>query len=314
MQDLLKFGGRVGERRKFLNFRGSFTLIRSTFSARRTQRFCPPRWRRMPVLILTMCLTIVTAAESALQQVTGTFGREVTLPCQGTATYRRVYWQKSEPPSTREKVVNARCLPSEPCLELVDPAYANRSEILANSTTGNFSLLLRDLVVADEGVYKCILQSNGVISQRMVNLSIEAEYSQPEVRQLPLDDVRTGNTVNLICTSSSGYPLATLHWVKESTGEALGKGHNLTSYSQDHWRMYQLYSELQLPVDHGPISCLLRTRRGKVLPSAQFTASERLNSLGQTDAIHGVSGGQPGFGQLSRTVVIIISILAWISP
>ncbi|XP_059813401.1 T-lymphocyte activation antigen CD86-like [Hypanus sabinus] len=261
----------------------------------------------MLVLLLTVCLTIVTTTGSEPTQVTGAFGGEVVLPCRGSARRDRVYWQKSRTQSAREKVVNALCLPSEPCSDRVDPAYAGRSSFPANGTGGDFSLLLRELTVADEGLYECILLNRAVVSQRIVNLSIEAKYSQPEVKQL---SPGTSDVVNLTCISSGGYPLATLLWVKGSSGEALCKGQDLTSYSQDHRRMYQLRSQLQLPVQHGPVSCWLRTRGGEVLHSAQFRAVSA-HGKPPADTLLGLPGGQPGFSQLSSTVVII-SILAWI--
>ncbi|XP_051901507.1 ICOS ligand-like [Pristis pectinata] len=259
----------------------------------------------MPVFLLGMTLIMITAAEQPPLQVTGTIGGEVVLPYNNMAGYKRVYWQKSSPQTTKEKLVNALCPPAEACSHNIDPSYAGRSEFLANSTRGDFSLLLRDLSVDDEGIYKCVLQNEG-ISKETVNLSVVANYSQPVVSG---NSARAGYIVNLTCTSSGGYPLAALEWVNKTSGVLLGEGPNPTTYSRDHLQLYLLRSVLLLREGCGTLSvvtCRIRTQSGEILWPTHF----QVVSNGQRETLVGSARAHSASPVLSSTIAAV-SLLMW---
>ncbi|KAK7913454.1 hypothetical protein WMY93_013665 [Mugilogobius chulae] len=90
----------------------------------------------------------------------------------------------------------------------------------ASLLQGNASLLLRDVVVADEGSYTCFVKVQDYGSAAFF-LQVAARYSQPVVTLEPNFNHRPGDEVALTCVAYGGYPQATVVWRDEG-------GHTLT--------------------------------------------------------------------------------------
>ncbi|CAL1604255.1 unnamed protein product [Knipowitschia caucasica] len=99
--------------------------------------------------------------------------------------------------------------------------FANRTYLSPQSLLqGNASLLLRDVVVADEGSYTCFVRVQSYGSAALF-LQVAAPYSQPVVTLEPNVNHRPGDEVALTCEAHGGYPQATVAWRDEG-------GHTLT--------------------------------------------------------------------------------------
>ncbi|KAM3877342.1 CD276 antigen [Diretmus argenteus] len=105
---------------------------------------------------------------------------------------------------------------------------ANQAESFANRTsmfpaelgTGNASLLLSRVEVADEGSYTCFVRLQNYSSAALL-LLVAAPYSKPVVTLQPDSNLRPGDEMALTCVAYGGYPEASVLWQD-------GSGRNLT--------------------------------------------------------------------------------------
>lgn len=106
-------------------------------------------------------------------------------------------------------------------LEDQAPRFANRTALFPQQLLqGNASLLVRDVVVADEGSYTCFVRVQDYGSAALY-LQVAAPYSKPVVTLEPDSNLRPGDEVALTCVAYGGYPQAGVVWRDES-------GRNLT--------------------------------------------------------------------------------------
>lgn len=106
-------------------------------------------------------------------------------------------------------------------LEDQAPRFANRTALFPQQLLqGSASLLLKDVVVADEGSYTCFVRVQDYGSSALY-LQVAAPYSKPVVNLEPDSNLRPGDEVALTCVANGGYPQAGVVWRDES-------GRNLT--------------------------------------------------------------------------------------
>ncbi|XP_061876714.1 uncharacterized protein LOC133629758 [Entelurus aequoreus] len=92
-------------------------------------------------------------------------------------------------------------------LELQDKQFKNRTSLFKEHIKdGNFTLLLKNVVVADEGRYKCYVKNKSSTHTSFIKLHVEAAVTTINIQQ-------DGN--NLTCSSSGIYPKPQLTWSTE---------------------------------------------------------------------------------------------------
>ncbi|XP_036400402.1 CD276 antigen-like [Megalops cyprinoides] len=99
--------------------------------------------------------------------------------------------------------------------------FANRTSLFpAELRSGNASLLLRRVRVADDGSFTCFVRIEGYSSAALL-VQVAAPYSKPQVTSEPDSNLRPGDEVSLSCVAYGGYPQAQVLWQD-------GAGRNLT--------------------------------------------------------------------------------------
>ncbi|KAK3569940.1 hypothetical protein QTP86_007473 [Hemibagrus guttatus] len=102
-----------------------------------------------------------------------------------------------------------------------DERFANRTSLFhAELASGNASLLLRRVRVADEGSYTCFVKVDAYSKDSMF-MQVAAPYSKPVVTWETDTDPKPGDVVALTCLAYGGYPEAQVLWQD-------GSGQNLT--------------------------------------------------------------------------------------
>ncbi|XP_061621657.1 CD276 antigen [Phyllopteryx taeniolatus] len=149
-------------------------------------------------------------------------GRDVTLNCSFSPTGPfnasdvTVFWQLTD----TKRIVYGY---SEGQHQLADQAesFVNRTGLFPHELgLGNASLLLRKVVVADEGSFTCFVRVKEYGSSALL-LQVAAPYSKPIVTLEPESNLRPGEEVALTCMAYGGYPEADVTWQD-------GGGRNLT--------------------------------------------------------------------------------------
>lgn len=156
------------------------------------------------------------------QPVTALHGQDAVLNCSFNYTSPfslsdlTVFWQLTD---TKRNVYAYR--DGKDRLEDQAKRFANRTSLFPDELLhGNASLLLRNVVVADEGSYMCFVRVQDYGSSAFF-LQVAAPYSKPAILMEPESNLRPGDELALTCHSYGGYPEATVIWQD-------GGGHNLT--------------------------------------------------------------------------------------
>ncbi|XP_028298948.1 CD276 antigen [Gouania willdenowi] len=177
-------------------------------------------------LLMSMILVVQTIAVMELQvpdqPVVALHGEDVTLNCSFSHSNPfnlsdlSVFWQLTD---TKRSVHGYR----DGHDQLADQAesFANRTSLFSTQLgTGNASLLLRRVAVADEGSYTCFVRVRDYSIAALL-LQVAAPYSKPVVTLEPESNLRPGDEVALTCVAYSGYPVGDVIWQD-------GSGRNLT--------------------------------------------------------------------------------------
>ncbi|KAJ8343482.1 hypothetical protein SKAU_G00308110 [Synaphobranchus kaupii] len=142
--------------------------------------------------------------------------------------------------------------------QLVDQGetFANRTSLFRSRLgSGNASLLLRRVQIADEGSFTCFVRVEDYNSAAML-VQVAAPYSKPEVTRGADSNLRPGDEVHLTCEAYGGYPEASVVWRD-------GRGHNLTenvttSVVANKEGLYSVHSVLRVVVEpNSTYSCRL---------------------------------------------------------
>ncbi|XP_072321104.1 CD276 antigen isoform X2 [Eucyclogobius newberryi] len=156
------------------------------------------------------------------QPMVALYGRDTMLNCTFSAEgpYNlsdvSVFWQLTD---TKRSVHGFSSGKDQ--LEDQAARFANRTYLsLQSLLQGNASLLLQDVVVADEASYTCFVKVQDYGSAAFF-LQVAATYSQPVVTLEPDFNHRPGDEVALTCVAYGGYPQASVVWRDEG-------GHTLT--------------------------------------------------------------------------------------
>lgn len=180
----------------------------------------------MLALLLPAMLTLQAMAVKEVrvpeQPVVALYGSDVVLNCSFSHAHAfnlselSVFWQLTD----TKRSVHAYWRRRD---QLADQAerFANRTALSAAGLgAGDASLLLRRVVVADEGSYTCFVRVRDYGSAALL-LQVAAPYSKPAVTLHPESNLRPGDAVALTCASHGGFPEAGVLWRD-------GGGRNLT--------------------------------------------------------------------------------------
>lgn len=176
-------------------------------------------------LLLPLILAVQTVAVMEVQvpeqPVVALHGRDAVLNCSFShpSPYNlsdlSIFWQLTDTKSNVHWYMGQD--------QLVDQAerFANRTSLFPSQLgLGNASLLLRRVVVADEGSYTCFVRVQDYGSAALL-LQVAAPYSKPVVTLAPESNLRPGDEVSLTCEAYGGFPEAGVIWQD-------GRGRNLT--------------------------------------------------------------------------------------
>lgn len=186
-----------------------------------------PPLKTMLSLLMLASLAVQAIAVMDLQvpdqPVVALHGKDVILNCSFTSispfnlSDLSVFWQLTD---TKRSVHGY----GEGRDQLADQAesFANRTGLFpAQLGTGNASLLLRRVAVADEGSYTCFVRVQDYGSAALL-LQVAAPYSKTVVTIEPESNLRPGDEVTLTCVAYGGYPMGDVLWQDEG-------GRNLTA-------------------------------------------------------------------------------------
>ncbi|XP_042370259.1 CD276 antigen isoform X2 [Plectropomus leopardus] len=156
------------------------------------------------------------------QPVVAQHGMEATLNCSFShnnpfnLSDMSVFWQLTD----TKRSVHGYSGGHDKLVDQVE-RFANRTSLFPTQLgLGNASLLLRRVVVADEGSYTCFVRVQDYGSAALL-LLVAAPYSKPVVTLEPESNLRPGDEVALHCVAYDGYPEASVIWQD-------GSGRNLT--------------------------------------------------------------------------------------
>uniref|UniRef100_M3XGI4 Ig-like domain-containing protein n=1 Tax=Latimeria chalumnae TaxID=7897 RepID=M3XGI4_LATCH len=170
--------------------------------------------------------------------------KTVLLPCfnqkNTSLDNTRVYWQTKS--NDVVYVINNGKIE----LDQQHHAYKTRASLPPEQMKkGNFSLVLSNITVDDENVYKCvILVKDGVeykvFSEHCINVIVAAHYKEIQIRYSSV-------TASLTCSSSGGYPEPKVYW-KMTTENHHSKTilGNITSTVDPTNKLYSISSVLAL--------------------------------------------------------------------
>ncbi|XP_026234620.1 CD276 antigen [Anabas testudineus] len=175
----------------------------------------------LPVMLTVQAMAVMEV-QVPEQPVVALHGRDAILNCSFShaspmnLSDLSVFWQLTD-------TMRSVHMYSEGRDQLADQAesFANRTRLFHSQLgLGNASLLLRRVVVADEGSYTCFVRVQDYGSAALL-LQVAAPYSKPVVTLEPESNLRPGDEVSLTCVAYGGYPEAGVIWQD-------GSGRNLT--------------------------------------------------------------------------------------
>ncbi|KAH1181150.1 hypothetical protein KIL84_002084 [Mauremys mutica] len=206
------------------------------------------------ILLLAPCsLSEKFSLAGSLHPMVGVFGQDVVLPCQLSPPARlssmEVLWRKigSEYISVHEySDEGSRDLPGE--------RYQTRTELFRQEfSSGNVSLKLKQLQMADAGTYQCLVRNPEWSQEAITELRVAA------VAPVFIDVLGPrGQGICLACRATGWFPKPELQWVGKN-------GQNLTmeivtSMTQDRENLYSVVSHVTVTEgeEKGDISCIVR--------------------------------------------------------
>ncbi|XP_015199270.1 CD276 antigen isoform X2 [Lepisosteus oculatus] len=190
--------------------------------------------------------------------VVALFGNDTTLNCSFSTgeTFNRsdisVFWQLTDTKRVVHSFYDGRD-------QLTDQGsnYINRTSLfLKELDSGNASLLLRGVQIADEGSFMCFVRIKEY-KNAVLLLQVAASYTKPQVHAEPDSNLKPGDEVVLSCLSYGGYPQATLLW-HDNNGRNL-TGNATTSQVANKDGLFHVHSVLKVIVEaDNSYSCLVK--------------------------------------------------------
>ncbi|KAG5283512.1 hypothetical protein AALO_G00042890 [Alosa alosa] len=158
---------------------------------------CTVMWLRI-VTFLTGLLIGCLANQSTVQTFVG---MNVLLPCSCGENRGRIVWE------TKKKTETLVCHEYTADKDSAgDPQFTNRTHLF-RSETGNCSLQLFGVTVADEGQYTCST-FKPYRTHQTINLKVMANYAASCTNK--------SSSGELVCEASGGYPKGKIYWQRDS--------------------------------------------------------------------------------------------------
>ncbi|KAJ8340699.1 hypothetical protein SKAU_G00353320 [Synaphobranchus kaupii] len=182
----------------------------------------------MAALALLLAALLALSAHAVLEvqvpemPVVALYGQDAVLNCSFAPTGPfnlsdlSIFWQLTDTKRTVYSYWDGRD-------QLTDQVegFANRTGLFhAELGSGNASLALRSVRIADDGSFTCFVRIEEYGSAAVL-VQVAAPYSKPQVTSEPESNVRPGDVVTLSCMAHGGYPEAQVMWLD-------GGGRNLT--------------------------------------------------------------------------------------
>ncbi|XP_041076831.1 CD276 antigen-like [Polyodon spathula] len=132
-----------------------------------------------------------------------------------------------------------------------------------NNIDRDVSLLVKDTQITDEGIYKCVVSSDGGNGDAQITLKVKADYSKPTVHLTPEQTLQEGEEVILRCSSGEGYPEAQIHWFDHNGCDLSGRAQ--FSFTQAPNKRFTLTSELTITLNSSslPHRCSVINQQGE---------------------------------------------------
>ncbi|XP_036869080.1 T-lymphocyte activation antigen CD86 isoform X5 [Manis javanica] len=155
----------------------------------------------------TLCMMALLLSGAASMKSQAYFDKTGNLPCHFTNSQNIsleelvVFWQK------QHKLVLYELYKGKEKPDNVHPKYKGRTSF----DQDNWTLRLHNLQIKDEGLYQCFVHHQGPkglipIYQMSSELSVVANFSQPEIMLISNRTENSDTIINLTCSSMEGYP------------------------------------------------------------------------------------------------------------
>ncbi|KAG7463537.1 hypothetical protein MATL_G00177610 [Megalops atlanticus] len=198
-------------------------------------------------------------------------GEDVLLPCSCPSNKNYVVWQIGEHTIVDHYIEDKK----SDSKSHAAAQFQGRTRLLFPENPGNCSLLLFRVSVADENIYSCFHNSEG-LAKSEVSLSVTANYS-PAVQCSALGPGLGGYH----CAAAGGYPEGRIHW--QLDGQPAPEDLQRKKASQDRVTgLYNLSSTLNLSVSVGSLLCVvenpaLQINITQTCPHADASPSNPIN-------------------------------------
>ncbi|KAH1180597.1 hypothetical protein KIL84_001531, partial [Mauremys mutica] len=215
------------------------------------------RWRlcvfSLGILLLAPCsLSETFSLSGSPLPMVGVVGWDVVLPCQLSPPVRLpsmdVRWRKIE-----SGFIPVHEYSDEGSQDLPGDSYQNRTELfLQEFSSGNVSLKLKRLQVADAGKYQCFVKNPEWSREATTELRVAA-VAPVFIEVLGPRDQGIG----LACRSTGWFPKPEFHWVGKNCQNLSME--IVTSVTQDRENLYSVVSHVTVTQgeDSGDISCIV---------------------------------------------------------
>ncbi|CAN9506091.1 unnamed protein product [Ophioblennius macclurei] len=212
--------------------------------------------------VLTLLWTLTTGDTDVLC----VYMESCVLPCRFQGGSNAViHWTQMK---TKQSFVHGYYL-NRSVLVHQDLRFRGRTSLFEEQiTTGNASLLLREVQIQDEGRYKCLADTFHKNENSFVNVKVDAPVREVYIRQ-------EGDQI--ACSSEGIYPEPNLTWTTSSPSNTIPKSTTIVQLSQH--QLYNISSSLTLASSHGDVdleyNCTVSTTSGEKTASLSSLANPR---------------------------------------
>uniref|UniRef100_A0A8C0FVW4 Ig-like domain-containing protein n=1 Tax=Chelonoidis abingdonii TaxID=106734 RepID=A0A8C0FVW4_CHEAB len=183
----------------------------------------------------------------------GVIGQDMVLPCQlsppAPVPSMEVLWRK-----IGSEYILVHKYSDEGSRDLPGESYQTRTELFQQEfSSGNISLKLKQLQVADAGTYQCLVRNPGWSQEAIAELRVAA------VAPVFIDVLGPqGQGIGLACRVTGWFPKPELQWVGKNWQNLAME--TVTSLTQDRENLYSVVSHVTVTEgeENGDISCIVR--------------------------------------------------------